>query len=124
MLGHGWLNFINKNALLDQYASLGFSNPGEVGRLVGIFEMAAACAVLIRPFRTFVLFLFGWKIVSELFYPKYELFEWIERGGSYCSLLALYFILHATSSMPFPLHIGFKHKKNDSLFVKQPTNYL
>ena len=31
--------------------------------------------------------------ISELFYPHYELIEWIERGGSYGVLLALWFAL-------------------------------
>lgn len=93
LLGHGWLNLIDKKALLDQYTSLGFSNPNEVGHVIGLFEIVTACAILIRPSRPFVLIALVWKITSELFYPKYELFEWIERGGSYCSLLALWLAL-------------------------------
>jgi hypothetical protein len=30
---------------------------------------------------------------TELFYPHWEVFEWIERGGSYGTLLALFFCL-------------------------------
>lgn len=93
LLGHGWLNLIDKKALLDQYTSLRFSNPNEVGHVIGLFEVVTACAILIRPSRPFVLIALVWKITSELFYPKYELFEWIERGGSYCSLLALWLAL-------------------------------
>ena len=52
--------------------------------------MAAAVAVLIRPVRPLLLVLLLWKISTELFYPHWELFEWIERGGSYGSLLALW----------------------------------
>jgi hypothetical protein len=97
LLGHGWLNLIEKKALLDQYASLGFSNTHEVAQAVGIFEIIAACTTLIRPIRPLIFLLLLWKITSELFYPKYELFEWIERGGSYCSLLALWLALPSTS---------------------------
>jgi len=32
-------------------------------------------------------------MASELFYPTYELFEWVERGGSYGVLLVLWFVL-------------------------------
>ena len=95
-LGHGWLNLIEKKSLLDQYASLGFVNPGKTAQVVGILEIIGALTVLIRPFSTIVLALFIWKITSELFYPQYELFEWIERGGSYGSLLALWFAIEAT----------------------------
>jgi len=35
-----------------------------------------------------------------LFYPHYEIFEWIERGGSYGVLLALWFITKERSTRP------------------------
>src|SRR5450755_1982574 len=60
---------------------------------IGLCEIIAAFAVLIRPIRTMILALFIWKMGSELFYPHFELFEWIERGGSYGVLLALWFAL-------------------------------
>lgn len=97
LLGHGWLNIIEKKGLLGQYAALGFTSPGLVAQYVGIFEIVAACAVLVRPFRPLLLVLFVWKISSELFYPHYELFEWIERGGSYGSILALFFAIREVS---------------------------
>ena len=40
-----------------------------------------------------LLTLLIWKIGTELFYPHLELFEWIERAGSYGSLLALWLAL-------------------------------
>lgn len=92
-LGHGWLNIIEKQGLLDQYGKFGFSDPATIAHLVGSFEIVAAFVVLIRPFHSFILFLFFWKVASELFYPHYELFEWIERGGSYGSILALWFTM-------------------------------
>lgn len=97
-LGHGWLNLIEKKSLLDQYASLGFANPGKVAQVIGIAEIIGGLSVLIRPFGPIILALFIWKVTSELFYPQYELFEWIERGGSYGSLLALWFVMEATPS--------------------------
>jgi hypothetical protein len=87
--GHGWLNLLGKTALLTQYAHLGFDHPATVSLYAGVFEVAAAVAVLMRPLRGLVFFLFVWKISTELFYPKYEVFEWVERGGSYGVLLAL-----------------------------------
>jgi hypothetical protein len=93
LLGHGWLNWIEKKGLLAQYAALGFSNPVSVAHAAGIFEMISAVALLIKPVRPLLLVLLVWKIGSELFYPRWEVFEWIERSGSYGSLLALWFAL-------------------------------
>ena len=89
LLGHGWLNFTGKPGLLIQYQSLGFGNPVAVAQTVGIFEMLGALLVLIRPFAPLLLILLVWKIVSEIWYPAYPAFEWIERAGSYASILAL-----------------------------------
>jgi len=55
--------------------------------------MIAALAILIRPARPLLLALLLWKTGTELFYPHYELFEWVERAGSYGSLLALWLAL-------------------------------
>ena len=97
-IGHGWLNFIEKESLIDQYRMLGFVNPAQTAQFIGIFEIMAALSVLVRPIRALVFVLFIWKVTSELFYPHYEVFEWIERGGSYGCILALWFALGITSS--------------------------
>lgn len=91
LIGHGWLNLIQKQGLLSQYHTLGFADPAKTAQFVGLFEVLAALTVLIRPFKNILLVFIIWKISSELFYPKYEMFEWIERGGSYGVLLALWF---------------------------------
>ncbi|MBA4168000.1 MAG: hypothetical protein H0X41_10740 [Chitinophagaceae bacterium] len=102
LAGHGWLNLIEKKALLDQYALLGFADPARAALTVGMLEIAAAFVVLVRPVAWFLLIILIWKTGSELFYPHYEVFEWIERGGSYGSILALYF---ATSKNAFSIRI-------------------
>lgn len=114
-LGHGWLNLIEKKSLVNQYTSLGFVNPGKTAQIIGILEIIGGLAVLIRPFGPVVLALFIWKITSELFYPQYELFEWIERGGSYGALLALWFAIEAT-----PAFIKITEFKT----VKPPLNQV
>jgi hypothetical protein len=96
LLGHGWLNWIEKKGVLAQYTSLGFSDPIKVAHIVGIVEMLSALALLIKPVRPLLLALFIWKMGTELFYPHWELFEWVERGGSYGSLLALWLALSKT----------------------------
>lgn len=93
LAGHGWLNIIEKKALLEQYSSLGFSYPVQIAHAVGLFEIVAAASILIRPVRPVVMTLLIWKIGAELFYPHWEAFEWIERGGSYGAILALWFLL-------------------------------
>jgi hypothetical protein len=98
--GHGWLNLIEKKGLLDQYAYIGFSNPANVAHVVGIFEVLAALSILIRPVAPFLLALFVWKMLSESFYLHYGIFEWIERGGSYGSILALWFAINSRVSLP------------------------
>jgi len=97
--GHGWLNLSGKKDLLDQYKFLGFANPAETAQIIGSSEIIAAFIVLIRPMRHFILLLFVWKVTSELLYPHYELFEWIERGGSYGCIAALWFALHVPGAI-------------------------
>ena len=93
LAGHGWLNLIEKKGLVSQYSNLGFSNPITVAHLAGGFELIAAMAVLVRPARPLLIAFLVWKMGTELFYPHWEFFEWVERGGSYGTLLALYFAL-------------------------------
>jgi len=92
LMGHGWLNIIEKKGLIDQYTHLGFGSPQTVALWAGVFEVVAATSLLVRPLRGLLFFLILWKMGTELFYPHYELFEWVERGGSYGVLLALWFI--------------------------------
>jgi hypothetical protein len=93
LAGHGWLNMIEKKGLVSQYLSLGFSHAGLTALTIGIIEINAAFLVFLLPYRPLIGVFFIWKISSELFYPHYELFEWIERGGSYGVLLALWFAM-------------------------------
>jgi uncharacterized membrane protein YphA (DoxX/SURF4 family) len=96
-VGHGWLNLIEKKGLIAQYTALGFSNPVNVAHILGVVELIAAVSVLVKPIRPLLFVLLIWKMGSELFYPHWELFEWIERGGSYGVILALWFALPKTS---------------------------
>jgi uncharacterized membrane protein HdeD (DUF308 family) len=96
LAGHGWLNLIQKPGLINQYTALGFSNPVNVSMFAGIFEIMAAIAVLVKPVRPLIVVFLIWKMGTELFYPHFEIFEWVERGGSYGTLLALLFFLDPT----------------------------
>lgn len=109
LAGHGWLNIIDKKSLLDQYVSLGFHNPIQTASIVGLLEIVAALVVLIRPNKYLLFTLLIWKMSSELFYPHHELFEWIERGGSYGVLMALWLCYHyrANSTDARKYHTSF-----------------
>jgi hypothetical protein len=93
LIGHGWLNLVEKKGIMGQYASLGFSDTANVAHIVGLFEVFAAGMALIKPIRPVLFAFLIWKMGSELFYPHWELFEWVERGGSYGAILALWFAL-------------------------------
>lgn len=93
MAGHGWLNLIAKPGLIAQYTRIGFPQPLVTARILGLAELLFAFAVLLRPSFSLLLVLLVWKVSSELFYPHFELFEWVERGGSYGTILALALIL-------------------------------
>ncbi len=92
LAGHGWLNLLQKQGLLNQYSSLGITNPLSAAQYIGLFEIIAAFTVLIKPIREVLIPILIWKAVSELFYPAYGFFEWIERGGSYAAIFALLLI--------------------------------
>jgi len=95
LAGHGWLNLIEKKGLIAQYSRIGFEAPYLVARIVGIAEILAAVSVLIKPVPALILAFFIWKMATEVLYPNYMVFEWIERGGSYGCILALWFMTKA-----------------------------
>jgi uncharacterized membrane protein YphA (DoxX/SURF4 family) len=96
LAGHGWLNLLGKGALLQQYTRLGATHPLTMADIAGCWEILGAVLLLIKPVRPLVAILLVWKMCSELLYPHYEVVEWIERGGSYGVLLALWFGLKQT----------------------------
>ena len=97
-IGHGWLNIIEKKGIISQYAALGFTNPQIVAHIIGITELIAALTLFIRPVGWLLITLLIWKMASELFYPHWELFEWVERGGSYGAILCFWFIVRQRST--------------------------
>lgn len=105
LVGHGWLNLIGKQGLINQYTSLGIHAPVLAAYIVGCIEVAGGLSLLIRPVRQVVLILFVWKMASELFYPAWEFFEWVERGGSYATLFGLFIVLRSKSHAVNPVPI-------------------
>ncbi len=96
--GHGLLNLIGKQGLMSQYTSLGFDNPQFVGQFIGLVELVAAFYILMRPSTSVLLMILMWKMLSELFYPHWEVFEWVERGGSYGCILSLWFTIQFSAT--------------------------
>lgn len=103
LLGHGMLNLNEKRSLVLQYSSLGFANSVLTAQVAGLFEIICAFLIIVKPFKTLILGLIIWKISTELFYPHYEIFEFIERGGSYGVLLALWFSLERSTQKTFQM---------------------
>ncbi len=110
LAGHGWLNLAGKQSLVSQYATLGFSNPLAAARIGGSIDLLGATIILLRPLKPVLLLLLLWKMGTELFYPHWQIFEWIERGGSYGAILALWFLRSSTSSL-FPVRRLISIKK-------------
>ncbi|MEJ0033792.1 MAG: hypothetical protein WDO15_27180 [Bacteroidota bacterium] len=86
---------IEKGGLLKQYASIGIGNTIQTAHVVGIIEIVGALLILVRPLGYIVLAFFIWKMTSEVLYPAYPFFEWVERGGSYGVLLGLWMMLYS-----------------------------
>ena len=100
LIGHGGYGaFMQKGMLASQYASVGLGAvPGGAPALVpviGWIELVLGAAVLAAPVPILLVFVFAWKIATELLYPMSgaPVWEFVERGGSYAAPLAL-LILH------------------------------
>ena len=92
LVGHGALGVIGKAGLVDNYASV--MPPSMALWLtprLGWFEIALALAVVVRPAAGLLLFIVGWKLLTEGLYVSAgsPIWEFIERGGSYAAPLAL-----------------------------------
>lgn len=106
LIGHaGYGAFMHKQMLADQYVSVGLAGfPGGATALVssvGWFEMVLGIAVLLAPLPSLLMFVFLWKVATEMLYPVSgaPIWEFVERGGSYAAPLAL-FVLTFRRSVP------------------------
>ena len=106
LVGHaGFGAFQHKAGLLAMYAKAGL--PESIAGVpfapaIGWFELALAAAVLLKPFRSLLIFICVYKIASELLYPATGSFWWefIERGGDYTGPIALMLILKLLAPEP------------------------
>jgi phosphohistidine phosphatase SixA len=92
LVGHGWLHLLNKPSLVANYASI--MSPEAALRLspwLGGFEILLALLVVLRPSTALLMFIVAWKMITEGLFiiAGSPIWEWVERGGSYCVPLAL-----------------------------------
>jgi hypothetical protein len=100
LIGHGGIGtFMHPHAWMDYFAVLGINatsvaDPSVIAT-VGWVEIALGVLVLIRPFPRLLLFVFAWKMFTELLRPLAgeEIGQFIERSGSYAAPIALALLL-------------------------------
>jgi hypothetical protein len=113
LIGHGGFGvFLQKQQAWTHYFGVLGIDPGTVSSaslipLVGWFEVALGAAVLVRPAWGLLLFVFAWKLSTELLrLPAGEpIWEVVERGGSYAAPLAL-LVLHKWHAVEKPEPAG------------------
>lgn len=96
LIGHGGFGvFEHKKYFYDFFAFFG-ADRGVVDSanlmvVFGLFEILLGIAVIIRPAKPLLLFVLGWKLVTELLRPLVgqELFQFVERDGDYVLPIAL-----------------------------------
>ena len=115
LIGHGALGlFVHKPLLLYHWSFLPYISTLAVIRqcaeLVGLFEIGLGLVVLLYPAAPLLVFVFGWKIGTELLYfaSGDPVWEFIERGGSYGAPLGLFYLIttQQASSNPHGLSFG------------------
>lgn len=110
VIGHGGFEaFKHKPMLIDHWRAIGLPlgnfDPILFITLVGWFEILLGVLVLIKPLRPILIFIFVWKIGTELLYPihgpfLWNIFEFIERAGSYGAPLALFYLIGDRKKFP------------------------
>lgn len=104
LIGHGGYGaFMAKKSLLGHYSAVGlngFGIPIETWRAgIGFFEMGLGAAALFTLRPGFFLFVFAWKMLSEMLHVPARAdgawWEVIERGGCYMVPLATMCIIYA-----------------------------
>lgn len=100
LIGHGGIGaFMHRQAWTAYFTVLGINAAAVADHslieTVGWLEIALGIAVLIRPFRGLLLFVFCWKVFTELLRPLAgeEIGQFIERFGSYAGPIALALLL-------------------------------
>ena len=100
LIGHGGFGaFMHKPEWVGYFAEVGIGSgivaAANLIAVVGWFEILLGVAVLFKPARNLLLFVFAWKVGTEfLRYAAGEpMWEFIERGGSYAAPLGLLYVI-------------------------------
>ncbi len=103
LIGHGGFGaFVEKDMLINHFASIGL--PADVAfiKAVGWFEIILGVVVFCLPLVPILWFVFVWKVITEFLYVTeggfLNIFEFIERWGDYGTPIALILIIHYQAS--------------------------
>ncbi len=103
LIGHGGFGaFVEKDMLINHFASIGL--PADVAfiKAVGWFEIILGVVVFFLPLVPILWFVFVWKAITEFLYVTegglINIFEFIERWGDYGTPIALILIIHYQAS--------------------------
>lgn len=99
LVGHGGFGlFMQKTDWVRYLGAIGISDPAVGGTsllaVLGALEIALGLVVLLWPGIGLLLFVFAWKVGTELMRPLTgePLWEFVERSGSYAAPLALLYL--------------------------------
>ena len=98
-LGHGMLGVMQTAAWTSYFAVVGIGRAAALHLmpLVGVFDVAMAVLVLIRPIRAVVFYMVLWCVWTALLRPLAgeSFWEAIERAGNYGAPLALFLLMRS-----------------------------
>lgn len=107
LIGHGGFGaFVEKQMLINHFASIGL--PADVAFIhaVGWFEIGLGVAVMIWPALPLIWLVLIWKVFTEFLYVTdgglLNIFEFIERAGDYGIPLAMILIINYRKSLQSP----------------------
>lgn len=100
LIGHGGFGAdLAKHSLIKHWAAIGIPfgalSPEHWVRMVGVFEVMLGCAIMAFPTRRLLIFVFAWKVFTELLYPVagQGLAEFVERGGDYWGPMVAFYLI-------------------------------
>jgi hypothetical protein len=119
LIGHGGYSFLthtfDKQSIHWQWLGIHRLALGETPfnflvflAVIGVFEMVLGLGILLKPKPDALLFVMIWKLFTEFLfmapgdsqYGILDIFEFIERWGSYFAPLALYFLIKGRDKFP------------------------
>lgn len=104
LIGHGGFGaFVEKQMLINHFASIGL--PADVAFInaVGWFEIVLGVVVFALPILPLMWFVLVWKVITEFLYVTeggmLNIFEFLERFGDYGIPVAMIMIIHTQKAL-------------------------